>query len=86
MTTKADDGIAKTEALAKLDDGVKPDEEVAMEIEPKTGLSFPVKLDDGKQLTCVGLRKRSMLGIGIKIYGFGKFFFYKNSFIYFNFL
>ncbi|XP_034208420.1 fatty-acid-binding protein 1-like [Prunus dulcis] len=46
-------------------------EEVAVEIEPKTGVSFPFKLDDGKQLGCVGLRKKSMLGIGIKIYGFG---------------
>lgn len=46
-------------------------EEVAAEVEPKTGVSFPVKLDDGKMLNCVGLRKKSMLGIGIKIYGFG---------------
>lgn len=46
-------------------------EEVAVEVEPKTGVSFPVKLDDGKMLNCVGLRKKSMLGIGIKIYGFG---------------
>lgn len=41
-------------------------------MEPKTGVSFPVKLDDGQQLNCVGLRKKSMLGVGIKIYGFGK--------------
>ena len=47
-------------------------EEVAVEVEPKTGVSFPVKLDDGKQLNSVGLRKKSMLGMGIKIYGFGK--------------
>ncbi|PQP97760.1 fatty-acid-binding protein 1-like [Prunus yedoensis var. nudiflora] len=46
------------------------EEEVALEIEPKTGVSFPFKLDDGKQLGCVGLRKKSMLGMGIKIYGF----------------
>ncbi|XVF16336.1 hypothetical protein REPUB_Repub10bG0022700 [Reevesia pubescens] len=48
-------------------------EEVAVEVEPKTGVSFPVKLDDGKQLNCVGLRKKSMLGMGIKIYGFGMY-------------
>ncbi|KAJ0112044.1 hypothetical protein Patl1_02845 [Pistacia atlantica] len=48
-------------------------EEVAMEVEPKAGVSFLVKLDDGKQLNCVGLRKKSMLGIGIKIYGFGMY-------------
>lgn len=45
-------------------------EEVAVEIEPKTRVSFPFKLDDGKQLGCVGLRKKSKLGMGIKIYGF----------------
>ncbi|XP_020534900.1 fatty-acid-binding protein 1 isoform X2 [Jatropha curcas] len=48
-------------------------EEVAVEVEPKTGVSFPVKLDDGKQLLSVGLRKKSMLGMGIKIYGFGMY-------------
>ena len=46
-------------------------EEVAVEVEPKTGVSFPVKSEDGKTLTCVGMRKKSMLGLGIKIYGFG---------------
>ncbi|KAK9271716.1 hypothetical protein L1049_002079 [Liquidambar formosana] len=46
-------------------------EEVAVEIEPKTGVSFPVKLDDGKHLNSVGLRKKSMCGMGIKIYSFG---------------
>lgn len=47
------------------------DEEVPMEIEPKSGVSFPVRLSDGKQLSCVGMRKKSMLGMGIKVYGFG---------------
>ncbi|KAJ8750406.1 hypothetical protein K2173_014321 [Erythroxylum novogranatense] len=47
------------------------EEEVAVEVDPKSGVSFPVKLDDGKQLIGVGLRKKSMLGLGIKIYGFG---------------
>ncbi|XP_065879458.1 chalcone isomerase-like protein 1 [Euphorbia lathyris] len=42
------------------------------EVEPKTGVPFPVKLNDGKQqLLSVGLRKKSMLGLGIKIYAFG---------------
>lgn len=50
---------------------VTKDEEVAVEVEPKTGISFPVVLGDGKQLNAVGLRKKSMLGLGIKIYGFG---------------
>ncbi|KAF7130043.1 hypothetical protein RHSIM_Rhsim10G0016500 [Rhododendron simsii] len=48
----------------------KKEEKVQLEIEPKTGISFPVKLDDGKQLNAVGLRKKSMLGIGLKIYSF----------------
>ncbi|CDP02053.1 unnamed protein product [Coffea canephora] len=42
-----------------------------VEVEPKTGVSFPAKLNDGKQLEAVGLRKKSMLGLGIKIYAFG---------------
>lgn len=49
----------------------KRKEKVEFETEPKTGVSFPVTLDDGKQLNAVGIRKKSMLGIGIKIYGFG---------------
>ncbi|KAH7532446.1 hypothetical protein FEM48_Zijuj04G0020800 [Ziziphus jujuba var. spinosa] len=58
-------------------------EEVGVEVESKTGVSFPVKLDDGKLLNCVGLRKKSMLGMGIKIYAFGIyiyiFFFFRLS-------
>lgn len=80
MTTTAEDVIAKTETLA-LDGGVTAEEDVATEIEPKTGLSFPVKLDEGKLLTCVGLRKKSLLGIGIKIYGFGKYFSIRFSYL-----
>lgn len=49
----------------------KKEDKVEFETEPKTGVSFPVKLDDGKQLNAVGMRKKSMLGIGVKIYGFG---------------
>lgn len=51
----------------------KKEEKVEFETEPKTGVSFPVKLDDGKQLNAVGMRKKSMLGIGVKIYGFGMY-------------
>lgn len=58
------------------------EEEVAVEVEPKTGVSFPVKLDDGKQLKSVGLRKKSMLGMGIKIYGFGNVLYIKISVIF----
>ncbi|WCJ21157.1 Chalcone isomerase-like protein 1 [Euphorbia peplus] len=48
-------------------------EQVPVEVEPKTGISFPVKLNYGKQLLSVGLRKKSMLGMGIKIYAFGMY-------------
>ncbi|CAI9758570.1 unnamed protein product [Fraxinus pennsylvanica] len=51
---------------AKVDEVSVPDE-----VETKTGISFPGKLDDGKLLKAVGLRKKSMLGMGIKIYAFG---------------
>ncbi|KAF9590227.1 hypothetical protein IFM89_032005 [Coptis chinensis] len=40
-------------------------ENIAVEVEPKTGVSFPVKLADGKQLNSVGLRKKSLLGVGL---------------------
>ncbi|GLT52466.1 hypothetical protein SLA2020_258060 [Shorea laevis] len=47
-------------------------EEVAVEVEPNTGVPFPVKLDDGKlQLNCVGVRRKSILGMKFKVYAFG---------------
>ncbi|KAF8037603.1 hypothetical protein BT93_B0473 [Corymbia citriodora subsp. variegata] len=59
-------GPAREEA-----NGAKKAEEVGAEVEPRTGVSFPVRLEDGKQLNSVGLRKKSILGMGLKIYGFG---------------
>ncbi|KAF9590225.1 hypothetical protein IFM89_032003 [Coptis chinensis] len=56
---------------SKPDVEIPKEENIAVEVEPKTGVSFPVKLADGKQLNSVGLRKKSILGLGIKIYGFG---------------
>ncbi|CAI9111467.1 OLC1v1011692C1 [Oldenlandia corymbosa var. corymbosa] len=47
------------------------DGEIPVEVETKTGVSFPIRLEDKKQLKAVGLRKKSMLGVGIKIYAFG---------------
>ncbi|KAF4373291.1 hypothetical protein G4B88_007304 [Cannabis sativa] len=46
--------------------------EEAVQVEPKTGISFPMKLDDGKILYCVGYNKKSLLGLSIKAYGFEK--------------
>ncbi|OIT03725.1 PREDICTED: fatty-acid-binding protein 1-like [Nicotiana attenuata] len=73
-TKKEDSGCDKTEEEKKEKcDQVEPikEEEIPVETEPKTGVTFPVKLQDGKLLKAVGLRKKSMLGIGLKIYGFG---------------
>ncbi|GER33325.1 chalcone isomerase [Striga asiatica] len=47
------------------------EKDVPVEAEQKTGVTFPVMLSDGKKLNSVGLRKKSMLGLGIKIYAFG---------------
>ncbi|PIA51683.1 hypothetical protein AQUCO_01100505v1 [Aquilegia coerulea] len=49
----------------------KEEEKIAEELEPKSGVSFPVKLADGKQLKALGIRKKTLLGLGIKIYSFG---------------
>lgn len=73
-----DKTVEKEEQKEAAKDGVK-EENVPVEVEPKTGLSFPVVLEDGKQLNALGMRKKSMLGLGIKIYGFGK-----NTFFVFN--
>ncbi|KAK1432733.1 hypothetical protein QVD17_09631 [Tagetes erecta] len=45
--------------------------EMPIEVEPKTGVSFPVELSDGKELKAVGVRRKSVLGFSIKIYSFG---------------
>lgn len=42
-----------------------------VEVEPKTGVSFPVELNDGRELKAVGVRRKSVLGFPIKIYSFG---------------
>ncbi|XP_039133586.1 fatty-acid-binding protein 1-like [Dioscorea cayenensis subsp. rotundata] len=47
------------------------EEEVKMEVEIKTGVSFPVKLNDGKQLNTMGIRKKKILALGVNIYAFG---------------
>lgn len=64
---KAENGKEASNGVPK-DDGK---EEAGVEVESKTGVSFPVKVEDGKQLNAVGLRKKTMLGLGIKIYAFG---------------
>ncbi|XP_058109726.1 chalcone isomerase-like protein 1 [Magnolia sinica] len=56
---------------AQIKDKSKEAMSASTEIEPKTGVSFPTKLEDRKQLNAVGLRKKSILGLGLKIYSFG---------------
>lgn len=70
-TTQEKTNEAKSNPEKESNGATFKEEEVPVEVEPKTGVSFPVKLEDGKQLKAVGLRKKSMLGMGIKIYGFG---------------
>ncbi|KAK6128311.1 hypothetical protein DH2020_037946 [Rehmannia glutinosa] len=74
MQAQTEDKTAHTEEEIEQEDDnkqAKKEEEVPVEVEPKSGISFPVRLSDGKLLKAVGLRKTSMLGINIKIYGFG---------------
>lgn len=50
-----------------------PQEDV---VEPKTGVVFPGASPEGKQLTGVGLRKKSILGLkSITVYAYGSFYF-----------
>lgn len=46
----------------------KIEEEVKMEVEIKTGISFPVKLNDGKQLNTMGIRKKKILALSASTY------------------
>lgn len=50
--------------------GNEEKKEVAVEVEPKSGISFPVKLEDGKQLYSVGVRKKTVFGMSVMVYGF----------------
>lgn len=68
--TKAKQG-AEEEAKQEKAQEQMVKKEVPLQLEPKSGVSFPVELDDGKQLFAAGLRKKSMFGVGIKVYGFG---------------
>ncbi|KAL5554963.1 hypothetical protein UlMin_037199 [Ulmus minor] len=76
METTVKDVTAKT--VVKEKEAAKDDkknkgkeEEVAVEVEPNTGIRFPVRLDDGKSLNCVGLLKHSVIGFKFNIYAFG---------------
>ncbi|KAF6137116.1 hypothetical protein GIB67_030880 [Kingdonia uniflora] len=71
---KADVELKKEKADdTAVEDETDKKEAVAEQTEPKTGVSFPVKLRDGKQLNSFGMRKKTILGLGIKIYGFGMY-------------
>lgn len=68
--TKAEAGAEEEAKQEKVQEQMVK-KEVPLQLEPKSGVSFPVELDDGKQLFAAGLRKKSMFGVGIKVYGFG---------------
>ncbi|KAG6499641.1 hypothetical protein ZIOFF_039431 [Zingiber officinale] len=59
---------AGDEAATKL---TMEKEKDGMEVEPKTGVPFPVKLPNGMQLQATGLRRKKILGFGLNIYAFG---------------
>ncbi|KAJ3671756.1 hypothetical protein LUZ60_007835 [Juncus effusus] len=50
---------------------VVKEEEVKTVAEPKTGVKFPLKLADGKQLLATGVRKKRVIAFNVNIYGFG---------------
>nr|QTF65961.1 fatty-acid-binding protein [Dracaena cambodiana] len=62
----------KEQIKAKEGEG-EGEENVKVEIEPKTGVAFPVKLADGKQLDSLGLRRKKVIAININIYAFGMY-------------
>lgn len=79
---KAEAGKEATNGGVPKEEG--KEEEVAVEVEPKTGVSFPIKVEDGNRLFSVGLRKKTILGLGIKIYGFGIALLHISSFNYYT--
>lgn len=61
--------VAEGEKARAKEEEVK--ENVKMDVEPKTGVSFPVKMGDGKRLNSVGCRKKKILALRLNIYAFG---------------
>ncbi|XP_071728033.1 chalcone isomerase-like protein 1 [Rutidosis leptorrhynchoides] len=45
--------------------------EMPVEVEKKTGVSFPIKLHDGRELKAIGVRRKNVFGFPFKIYSFG---------------
>ncbi|KAK9119835.1 hypothetical protein Scep_017928 [Stephania cephalantha] len=64
---------AETEAKTIKKGNDAEEEVIRVETEAKTGVSFPIKLSDGKMLSSTGARKKTIMGLGIKIYGFGMY-------------
>ncbi|KAJ0753341.1 putative fatty-acid-binding protein [Helianthus annuus] len=69
--TLSTSGNRDTKEEKTTQDGVTDKKEMAVEVERKTGISFPLKLSDGKELKAVGVRKKNVLGFSVKIYSFG---------------
>ena len=68
-----EEGVKVEKEVKKAKESEKEEENVKMEVEPKTRVSFPVKLADGKELASLGLRRKTIIGINVKIYAFGKY-------------
>nr|GEV20277.1 exocyst complex component EXO84B [Tanacetum cinerariifolium] len=46
-------------------------EKMLVEVKRRTGVSFSVKLSDGKELIAVGFRRKNFLGLSFRVYSFG---------------
>ncbi|KAJ1685731.1 hypothetical protein LUZ63_017121 [Rhynchospora breviuscula] len=67
VVTKEEKQNGKEEEVVKEE----KEEEVKMEVEPSTGVKFPVKVSDGKQLDAMGVRKKRVTLLNVTVYGFG---------------
>ncbi|KAF3793661.1 Fatty-acid-binding protein 1 [Nymphaea thermarum] len=63
--------LNKLEEVKEKDLNEEEVEEKKEEIEPKTGVAFPLTLENGKRLHATGLRKKKVMGLSFKIYAFG---------------
>lgn len=73
-----EDVVTNQEKEKEKEEVVKEEKEgeVKMEVEPNTGVNFPVQTSDGKQLDTMGVRKKRVIALKVSIYGFGNFFFF----------
>ena len=73
VSVEEEEEIVKEEGEVRAKESEKEEENVKIEVEPKTGVCFPVKLADGKELNSLGLRRKKVIALNINIYAFGKY-------------